>query len=161
MIDRRPYIVLGQLYFCIIPATEMKLVRFSSENHANDRKAVYAIDGNSRSIWHSQFSEKLAEHPHELVIDLGADYEVRGFRYLARQDSGWNGAFAETEFDVGDSPDTFGEPAARATFTQDRAPQSADCERPVRGRYVRVRVLSEVNESPWASAAEIGVVGSK
>ncbi len=145
----------------LIPATEMKLACFSSENHANDRRAIYAIDGNPRTVWHSQFSEELAEHPHELVIDLGANYEVRGFRYLARQDGGWNGAFAETEFFVSESPDTFGEPVARATFTKVRTPQAADCERPVGGRYVQVRILSEVNENPWASAAEIGVVRSK
>jgi len=144
----------------LIPATEMKLASFSSENHANDRRAVYAIDGNPRTVWHSQFSGKLAKHPHELVIDLGAACEVRGFRYLARQDGGWNGAFAETEFYVSDSPDEFGEPVARATFGKDRSPQAADCEKPVRGRYVRVRILSEVNENPWASAAEIGIIAS-
>jgi hypothetical protein len=144
----------------LIPAAEMKLASFSSENHANDRRAVYAIDGNPRTVWHSQFSEEVAKHPHELVIDLGGACEVRGFRYLARQDGGWNGSFAETEFYVSDSPDAFGEPVARATFEKVRSPQAVDCEKPVRGRYVRVRVLSEVNENPWASAAEIGIIGS-
>ncbi|MFV1964047.1 MAG: sulfatase-like hydrolase/transferase, partial [Pirellulaceae bacterium] len=144
-----------------IPSIEMKLVRFSSENRANDRKALYAIDGNPRTVWHSQFSQELAKHPHELVIDLGAPYEVRGFRYLARQDSGWNGAFAETEFYVSESPDSFGEPVATATFEKVRTAQSVDCATPVRGRYVRVRILSEVNGKPWGSAAEIGIIGTK
>ena len=145
----------------LIPVTEMKLVRFSSENHGNDRRAVYAIDGNPRTIWHSEFSDKLASHPHELVIDLGAVYEIRGFRYLARQDSGWNGAFAETEFFVSESPDDFGDAVAKATFQKDRTSQQADCEQPVRGRFVRVLALSEVNGKPWGSAAEIGAIGSK
>ncbi len=145
----------------LIPATDIKLVRVSSENFANDRRAVYAIDGNPRTVWHSQFSGGLAKHPHELVMDLGAAYEIRGFRYLARQDSSWNGAFAKTEFFVSDSPDKFGEPAARTTFKKVRISQSADCEKPVRGRYILVRILSEVNKNPWASAAEIGVIGSK
>jgi hypothetical protein len=145
----------------LIPAQELKLVRFSSENFANDRRASYAIDGNPRSLWHSQFSQQLAEHPHELVIDLGAVYEIRGFRYLARQDSGWNGTFAETEFFVSESQQEFREPVARATFEKTRTPQHADCAKSVRGRYVCVRVLSEVNGNPWASAAEIGVVGNR
>ena len=145
----------------LIPAKDIKLVRVSSENLANDRRAVYAIDGNPRTVWHSRFSSGLAKHPHGLVMDLGATYEIRGFRYLARQDSSWNGAFAKTEFYVSDSSDTFGEPAARATFRKVRRSQAADCEKPVRGRYVLVRILSEVNENPWASAAEIGVIGSK
>ncbi len=145
----------------LIPATEMKLVRFSSENHGNDRRAAYAIDGNPRTVWHSEFSDKLASHPHELVIDLGAVYEIRGFRYLARQDGGWNGAFAETEFFVSESPDDFGDAVAKAMFQKNRTAQQADCEQPVRGRFVRVLALSEVNGKPWGSAAEIGVIGSK
>jgi len=72
-----------------------------------------------------------------------------------------NGAFAQTEFYVSNSPDTFGEPVIRATFQKVRLPQVADCEEPMRGRYVLVRILSEVNGKPWASAAEIGVIGSK
>ena len=45
----------------LIPADKMKIVRFSSENHSNDRKAVYAIDGNPRTVWHSQFRRSARE----------------------------------------------------------------------------------------------------
>ena len=145
----------------LIPATDIKLVRFSSENSSNDRRAIYAIDGNPRTVWHSQFSERIAKHPHTLVLDLGQTYEIQGFRYLARQDGSWNGAFAKTNFCVGDSPDHFTKSAVTATFKKLRTAQSADCRRPVRGRYVLVRILSEVNNGPWASAADIGVIGSK
>lgn len=145
----------------LVPASEMKLVRFSSENHANDRGAAYAIDGNPRTVWHSQFSGKLAKPPHQLVIDLGADYMISGFRYLVRQDGGWNGAFAQTEFCVSDSSEEFSRPVVTQVFNKTREAQAADCKSPVRGRYVLVRVLSEVNENPWASAAEIGVVGTR
>jgi len=144
----------------LIPAERMKLLRFSSENHGNDRRAAYAIDGNSRTVWHSQFNPKLVKHPHELVIDLGATCEIGGFRYLARQDGGYNGAFAKTEFCVSDSAEEFSEPVARATFKKIRTAQAADLAKPVRGRYVLIRILSEVNGGPWASAAEIGVVGT-
>ncbi len=144
----------------LLPIEKMKLARFSSENHSNDRRAAYAIDGKPRTVWHSQFSQKIARQPHELVIDLGATCEIRGFRYLARQDNSFNGAFAKTEFSVSDSPDKFGEPVASATFKKLRTAQAADCDQPVRGRYVLVRILSEVNGGPWASAAELGVVGS-
>lgn len=145
----------------LIPATEMKVIRCSSENSPNDRRAIYAVDGNPRTVWHSQFAGGLATPPHELVIDLGAVYEIRGFRYLARQDASWNGAFAQTEFYVSNLPDIFGEPVVRTTFKKVRLPQVADCKEPMRGRYVLVRILSEVNGKPWASAAEIGVIGTR
>ena len=144
----------------LIPAAQMKLVRFSSENRGNNRRAAYAIDGDPRTVWHSQFSDTLAKHPHELVIDLGKVREIRGFRYLARQDGGWNGAFAKTEFSISDSPDVFSDPVVQATFKKVRTAQTADCAKPVRGRYVRVRILSEVNGQAWGSAAEIGIIGN-
>ncbi len=96
-----------------------------------------------------------------MVIDLGARFRVTGFRYLARQDEGWNGTFGETDFFVADSIEGFGaETAANAEFGKQRKAQAADCIQPVTGRFVKLRVLSEVNDGPWASAAEIGVVGT-
>ena len=96
----------------------------------------------------------------ELVIDVGKVRGIRGFRYLARQDGGWNGAFAKTEFSISDSPDVFSDPVVQATFKKVRTAQTADCAKPVRGRYVRVRILSEVNGQAWGSAAEIGIIGN-
>jgi arylsulfatase A-like enzyme len=146
----------------LIPTAGMKLVAFSSENSGNGKLAFLAIDGDPRTVWHTSFSQILARHPHELVIDLGAQYEVSGFRYLARQDGGWNGAFAETEFYLADTLTDFpAEPSAKVTFTKSRTAQPADLAQPVRGRFVKIRILSEVNGGAWGSAAEIGVIGTR
>lgn len=145
----------------LVPVSEMKVVRFSSENVGNGKLAINAIDGDPGTVWHSRFEDGLAKHPHELVIDLGGRHEIRGFRYLARQDGGWNGAFAKTDFSVSEDVEGFGEPVIEATFSKSSQAQGVDCETPVRGRYVRIRVLSEVNGQPWGSAAELGVVGVK
>jgi len=142
----------------LIPLQETKLVRFSSENFGNDRRAAYAIDGSPRTVWHTQFAPKLHKHPHELVIDLGAKRKVSGFHYLARQDNGWNGAFGKTQFFLSDSPKEFGEPVLETTFAKVRKPQAAKLKKPVEGRYLLVRVLNEINGNPWASAADIGVI---
>ncbi|MDG2124486.1 MAG: sulfatase-like hydrolase/transferase, partial [Verrucomicrobiales bacterium] len=146
----------------LVPVGEMKLVSASSENVENGKLALNAIDGDPRTVWHSRFSTGLAKHPHELVLDLGAVYEVKGFRYLARQDEGWNGAFAETEFFVADSAEAFPEvPAVKVTFSEEKKAQAADLGVAVRGRFVKVRVVSEVGGAAWGSAAEIGVVGKR
>ena len=142
----------------LIPASEMSLVRSSSENRSNDRMARYVIDGKSNTFWHSKFGKDLANPPHELVIDLGKEREITGFRYLARQDGGWNGAFAKTEFSVSNSADEFPTPIATRTFEKVKDVQAADLKEPTRARYVRLKILSEVNGKPWASAAEIGVI---
>jgi arylsulfatase A-like enzyme len=145
----------------LIPLKETKLVRFSSENFGNDRLAAYAIDGNPRTVWHSQFAPKLHKHPHELVIDLGSKRKVSGFHYLARQDGGWNGAFGKTQFFLSDSPKEFGDPVLETTFAKVKKPQAANLEKPIEGRYLLVRVLNEINGQPWASAADIGVIQAK
>ncbi len=143
----------------LVPFENMSIVSFSSENRGNDRQAVYAIDGKSRNLWHTKFGKNGPEkHPHELVIDLGKPTEISGFRYLARQDGGWNGVFAKTEFTVSNDKDSFGEATLKTTFEKVKTVQQANLPEPVTGRYVRIRILSEVNGGPWASAAEIGVV---
>ncbi len=135
-----------------------QIARVSSESKGNRKLAVAAIDGDPRTHWHTEFGRHLAKHPHELVIDLGGAHEIAGVYYLARQDRGWNGAFAKCEFYVGDSADHWTTPVATTTFKKTKKPQEVRWK-PVRGQYVRVRVLSEVNGGPWASAAEIGVIG--
>lgn len=145
----------------LLPRESIQLVRFSSQNEANAKLAAHALDGDPRTHWHSAFSDQLARHPHELVLDLGSAVELRGFRYLVRQDDGWNGAFAETEFYLADAPDGFGEePALRTRFQKQRTAQTVELATPQRARYVLVRVLSEVNGGAWASAAELGVLGA-
>ena len=142
----------------LIPNRKWKVVRASSESKFNGKLAVRAIDGNPRTIWHSRWQGELAKPPHELVIDLGDTHTIRGFRYLARQDGGWNGTVAKCEFSVAAEPDGFGAPAATATFRKLKQAQEVKCA-PVSGRFVRFRALSEVNGGPWASVAELGVVG--
>jgi len=146
----------------LIPAGGLKVLRYSSQNPENGKLAANAIDGDPRTIWHSAWSSGVAQPPHELVIDLGAVHDVRGFRYLARQDNGWNGTFGEVELYLATEPDGFGEkPHLRTTFTQVKTAQAADLPEPVTGRYLRVRVLTETGGGAWASAAEIGVVGTR
>lgn len=143
----------------LIPADEMTLVRFSSQNRQNDRLAEYAIDGKLHTLWHSQFTPKRAEPPHDLIIDLGKSRSISGFRYLSRQDGGWNGSFAETEFYVSNDAEKFGDsPVLTRTFTKEKTAQAADLEQPAKGRYVRVRVKTDITSKGWGSAAEIGII---
>ena len=144
----------------LLPSKAWKILRVSSESHSNGKLAANAIDGDPRTHWHTRFQGQLDKHPHELVIDLGSEATVRGFLYLARQDPGWNGAVAKCEFSLGSTPDEFGPPVAAATFKRAKKAQQATCD-PVKGRYVRVRILSEVGGGPWASVAELGVIGDR
>jgi len=142
----------------LIPRDQVKLVRASSENTANQKHAANALDGKPATNWHTKFDGGADPHPHELLLDLGQQRTIRGLRYLARQDTGWNGTVANYEILVADAPDGQFAVVAKGTFKKVKSPQEATFA-PVQGRYLIFRALSEVNGGPWASAAEIGVVG--
>jgi beta-galactosidase len=56
----------------------------SEELVAEDGRAENAFDGDRTTIWHTQWGSAKPPHPHALVIDLGADAAIGGFRYLPR-----------------------------------------------------------------------------
>ena len=142
----------------LIPFKECRVLKVSSESTFNGKLAKNVFDGDPRSIWHSAFQGGAPKHPHELVVDLGKPRTVRGFRYMARQDQGWNGTIKDCEFRISDQPDRFDGLAVKASFKKTRKAQEATCE-PLTGRYVQLRALSEINGGPWASVAELGVIG--
>jgi len=144
----------------LVPADEMSVARVSSEEPRYKGASANAIDGDPQTIWQSRFAGEVAQPPHELVIDLGRRRKITGFRYLARQQHDV-GQFAKTEFYVSNDAASFdNQPAAKATFQAVKSAQSANCPKPVSGRYVLVRVLTETNGNPNATAAEIGIVQS-
>ncbi len=144
----------------LIPRDGWKLLKFSSQSEANGKLAKNAFDGNPRTHWHTSFGGNAASYPHELLIDMGVIRTVRGFVYLARQDAGWNGTIASCEFFVGEALKDLGKGKATATttFKKVKTAQTLDCS-PVKGRYILIRARSEIADGPWASAAEIGVLG--
>lgn len=143
----------------LVPREKIRVVSVSSEASDNGKVAKNAIDGRPRTHWHSNWQGGATKPPHDLVLDLGATYDVTGFRYLARQDRGWNGSVARCELSVSDDPSAFGSRPMRTTLKKTRKAQEARGE-PCRGRYVRFRALSEINGGPWASIAELGIIGT-
>ena len=142
----------------LIPQKECKIASVSSESSAGSRLAKFTLDGNSRTHWHTEYLPEIQKHPHNVVIDLGRNREVTGFRYLSRQDGGFNGGIAKYEIYVSTDGKEFGDPVAVGEFARIRVNQQIVFS-PQQARYVKFLVLSEVNGGPWASAAELGVIG--
>ncbi len=142
----------------LLPNKRFKILKASSENVGNGKFARNAIDGNANTIWHSQFLPEIKKHPHELIIDLGREYTLNGFRLLARPDAGWNGTIKDIEISISNHPEKFGPPTLKASLPKSKTAQNLKCDA-TKGRYVRVRALSEINGGPWASLAEIGFKG--
>jgi beta-galactosidase len=60
----------------------------SQEQTAEDGAASNAIDGQTTSYWHTAWKATQPNHPHRLVIDLGSETVVAGFRYTPRAGAG-------------------------------------------------------------------------
>lgn len=56
----------------------------SEETKHEDNSAVNAVDGNTKTMWHTDWG-RTNKHPHEIQINLGKEYLVNGLQYLPRQ----------------------------------------------------------------------------
>jgi len=70
-----------------IPRTLWKIVYVDSEElKSQDGKSENVFDLQYTSIWHSQWKDRSPKHPHQVVIDLGAQTSISGIKVLPRQD---------------------------------------------------------------------------
>jgi lysophospholipase L1-like esterase len=129
----------------------------SQETAAGNYAATNAFDGNSNTIWTTQWQAAQPAHPHEIQIDLGAVRDVVGFRYLPRQDTETAGNIARYEFYVSADGTNWGPAVATGTFADDSSQKEVGF--PIKsGRYVRLRALSEVDGLPYTAVAELGIL---
>jgi lysophospholipase L1-like esterase len=139
-----------------IPQTNWSLTFVDSSQ--GSYPGVNAFDGNTGTMWHTQYSGGSPPPPHEIQIDLGGEYDINGFRYLPRQDGSANGRIRQYEFYISTDGTDWGSPAATGIFANNATEKQVSFTL-IRGRYVRLRALSEVNGKPWTSVAELNVLG--
>lgn len=124
----------------------------SEESKSEKTPAANIIDGSIGTIWHTQYSPTITPFPHEVQIDMGANYAVTGFTYVPRQ-SGVNGRIAKYEFYVSTDGNTWSLTNS-GTFPNSTAEQAMTF--PVQTiRYFKMKALSEVNGGGYAAIAEI------
>jgi len=146
--------VTGCSLVCAPAAAKPKIVkvkvRTDSENPGYE--CYRAMDGNPQTMWHTQFGDFEPKHPHELIVDLGATYEISGFGYLPRPGAS-NGTIKDYEFHVSGSNKAFGKPVAKGTFAGGAGEKVVTFAAKVKGRYLKLRALSEQGGKPWASCS--------
>ena len=147
-------VVLGGLVAAASGAEKAVTVKVRVDSESPGYEGYRAMDGNPETMWHTDFHFDETRHPHEILIDLGAAHELAGFAYLPRRGGG-NGTIGQYECYVGDNPKDLGKPAAVGTFAKGDAENVVTFPAKLKGRYVRLRALSEVNGRPWTSIAEL------
>ncbi|MEK6236112.1 MAG: discoidin domain-containing protein, partial [Planctomycetales bacterium] len=91
---------------------------FESKDGRN-AKPENILDGNRGSWWHTPWIGGIPPHPHEIQIDLGAEQEISGIRYLPAVIINNNGMIRKYEFFVSRDGKTWGEPVAKGVLVND------------------------------------------
>ena len=121
-----------------------------------------ALDGDTSTLWHSQWSAGHNRADHWFVIDYGKEYMMDGLRCLPRQTGGTNGIITEYKIEVSTDGVTYTE-AATGEWDSSTSWKTADFE-PVKARYMKLIVLDALSvesANDYASATEIRVTGTE
>jgi hypothetical protein len=136
----------------------LKVIKVDSEEtSAEDGKGANAVDGKPETFWHTQWQDANPEHPHEIIIELSPAAKIKGFTYLPRQDDIENGTIKDYEFYTSQDGKDFGQPVKKGTFESGKDKKTVTFE-PKQCRFIKLKALSEINDQPWTSAAEVDVI---
>lgn len=135
-------------------------LRFADREEDSNSVATNAFDGRTETMWHTRFSSGGKPPPHELQIDLGALYDISGFRYLPRQDLNQpSGRIAEYEFYTSVDGTNWGDPVAVGSFNSDAKEKEVVFPR-VTASFVRLVATRSLHASSVTSVAELNVLGA-
>ena len=142
-------------------AWELEFV--TSEEIINaDQPGIYAFDDDTTTtiatstFWHSVWGT--AVMPQEIQIDLGARYDISGFKYLPRTDGG-NGNIKDYKFYVSNSTTTWVD-AVTGVFPTSTAEQEISFNSKI-GRYIRFIAETEQNDEDVTVVRDLNVIGEE
>ncbi|KAI4146407.1 MAG: hypothetical protein L6R39_003467 [Caloplaca ligustica] len=122
-------------------------------------EATSVLDGNTGSIWHTQWTPTSAALPHVLTIDMKKTINVNGLTYLPRQDGNRNGNIGQHTISLSTDGTTFST-VAFGTYLDDGSLKTTPFTT-TPARYVRLAAQTEAGgRGPWTSAAEINVLSA-
>jgi alpha-L-fucosidase len=122
----------------------------------SDEKASAILDGNKSSVWHQRGEAKM---PIDLIIDLGASYNVSGFKYLPDQGRWSSGIITAYQLyvsadkkswklvDQGEFPNIKNNPVWQIKVFK-----------PEMTRYIKLRALKNASGDHVAGYAEVDII---
>jgi hypothetical protein len=76
----------------VFSRTDWQIIDKSSEEAngegPNNGKAIFALDGDKNTFWHTQWQGASPAPPHYLTIDMGSEKEIHGLSFVGRQADG-------------------------------------------------------------------------
>ena len=114
-----------------------------------------AADGNPSTWWQTPAGYGALPFPHLLVVDHRKPAEIKGINYLPAPGRGRVNDF---EVYISNTRDAWGDPVYKGRFDNTRKKQEIRFSRPMKGRYVKLKVLSAFNSEMTAAIAELEVI---
>lgn len=130
----------------------------SADSAQSGNEAAKAIDGNTSTFWHTEYSPSLASLPHYIQVDLLKSYVVNGLGYQPRQDGKRNGDIGQHTITTSTDGTTWSSPVAYGNFLSDATTKYSFWSN-TSARYVRITASSEAQDAgnQWSSIAELYV----
>lgn len=117
----------------------------------------HAVDGNEDTFWHSRWNGEPARPPHFLTVDLEREINVAAVNYVARADN-QNGHIRDYEVYLSADGQNWGQAAAKGRIAAETDRERIGLAQPVKARYLKLVILSEQQNQPFATVAELSVV---
>lgn len=145
--------------------TEAKVMDADSESGWHPARNI--LDGNSNTIWHTEYGDRQPEYPHWIRVDLGREIDIRALRLLPRQGSDTNGWIRDVAVYMSKDSipvpnnDRLSESEPELLFTLDNNDNWKTLELPEKqkARYLLLVMRAPQNpDHPWASLAELEIV---
>ncbi|TWT76345.1 Arylsulfatase [Planctomycetes bacterium CA13] len=132
-----------------------KILSVTSESKSNGRTIDLILDDDPQTHWHSRWDGvDPPKHPHSFIIDLSETQTISAALFMSRQDQPSNGMIKKVSVAISDTLD-FDEPVVTATLNNSRDEQRVPVA--ASGRYVKVTVLSEIQDRSFASLSEFNL----
>ena len=122
----------------------------------SDEKAYSILDGNASTVWHERDSNKM---PFDLVIDLGNEYNLCGFKYLPDQNKWSSGIITNYQFYVS-SDNKEWKLVSEGEFSNIKNNPLWQIKKfePYKARYIKFRALKNTSGDDVAGYAELDVI---
>ncbi len=129
----------------------------ASSFEAGEGDPQHIVDGDSGSIWHSQYSPAKAPTPHFVIVDMAAPVSIKAVLLTPRPD-GANGRLRDYDLYLSDDGTAFGAPVLSGTLPDQGTVQTVTLAAPRTARYLKLVWKSEYSGQDLGSLSELSVV---
>lgn len=133
-------------------------IHYASSEEASWNPAFNLIDDDPATIWHTTYYLTVAQYPHWIDFDTNEDETTfKGFVFLQRQDGNRNGRIKDYVIEVSYDAETWTQAHAGA-FADSTETQRILFDKPVKGRYIRLKALSGHSNTDFAAGSGFSVI---